>query len=42
MRKGGLDDVTNLISKLKKQKIAIPEAESQIKKLYKKMILIEG
>ena len=36
MRKGGLDDVTNLVSKLKKQKVAIPEAESQIKKLYKK------
>lgn len=36
MRKGGLDDVTNLVSKLKKQKISIPDAESQIKKLYKK------
>jgi len=36
MRKGGLDDVINLLAKLKKNKVSIPEAEKEIKKLYKK------
>ncbi|MCY3986808.1 MAG: hypothetical protein OXF23_07215 [Candidatus Dadabacteria bacterium] len=36
MRKDGLDDVYELLDKLKRDQENIPEAESQIKRLYKK------
>ena len=34
--KDGLEDIQSLLAKLKKQKIPLPEAEKEIKKLYKK------
>lgn len=36
MQKDGLDDVFELCEKMKKQGVPIPEAEEQLKKLYKK------
>jgi len=36
VRKEGLEEIENLVSKLKRGKIPIPDAESEIKKLYKK------
>lgn len=36
MRKDGLDDVYQLIEKLENNKTSLPEAEAEIKKLYKK------
>ena len=36
MRKDGLEDITELVVKLKKNRIEIKEAEKEIKKLYKK------
>ncbi len=36
MRKDGLDDVYELVGKLKRDRTSIPEAELQIKRLYKK------
>lgn len=36
MRKDGLDDIYELVEKLKKSKKPIPQAEEEIKKLYKK------
>ena len=36
MRKEGLEDIDALLAKLKKQKVSIPEAETEIAKLYKK------
>ena len=36
MQKDGLDDVFDLLDKLKKKNVPIPEAEDELKKLYKK------
>lgn len=36
MQKDGLDDVFDLLDKLKKNNVPIPEAEDELKKLYKK------
>lgn len=36
MRKDGLDDIYDLVEKLKKDKVPIVEAEKKVKKLYKK------
>lgn len=36
MHKDGLADIDNLVAKLKKQKVELPEAEKEVKKLYKK------
>lgn len=36
MQKDGLEDVFELLEKLKKQKVPIPEAEEELKKLYKR------
>ena len=36
MRKDGLDDIYELVEKLKKEKIPLSDAEKEIKKLYKK------
>ena len=36
MQKDGLDDVFELLEKLKKQNVPIPEAEEELKKFYKK------
>ena len=36
MLKEGLDDIGNLVKKLKENQVSIPEAENEIKKLYKK------
>lgn len=36
MRKDGLDDIYTLLAQLKKKNVPIQEAESQVKKLYKK------
>ncbi|MFD1552617.1 site-specific DNA-methyltransferase [Putridiphycobacter roseus] len=36
MRKDGLDDIYEIVEKLKKNKISLPESEKLIKKLYKK------
>lgn len=36
MQKNGLDDIFDLLDKLKKKNVPIPEAENELKKLYKK------
>ena len=42
MKKGGLEEIEALLTKLKKQKSPISEAESEIKKLYKKRSFDRG
>lgn len=42
MRKEGLEDIDKLINKLKSKKIPLPQAELELKKLYKKKDLDRG